>query len=183
MSDKSNVTAAKPKVGGAVYVAPVGTTLPTDTSTALNEAFKSLGYISDAGATNTNTPNVTTIRAWGGDEVLDISTEKSDQWQFNLIEVTNIEVLKLIYGSSNVSGTLDTGITINATNNELEEHAVVIDMILKGGTAKRVVLPAASVISVGTITYSDSAAVGYDTTLNCHPDANSRSHYEYIKAV
>ena len=38
-----NVTAGKPKKGGAVFRAPVGTALPTDTTTQLNEAFKALG--------------------------------------------------------------------------------------------------------------------------------------------
>ena len=46
MADAKNVTAAKPKVGGAVWRAPLGTTLPTDAKTALDKAFKSLGYIS-----------------------------------------------------------------------------------------------------------------------------------------
>lgn len=181
MSNKSNVSAAKPKVGGAVYIGPITATLPTSTDDTLT-GFSCLGYISDAGVTNDHTPNVTTIKAWGGDEVLDIASEKSDRWHFTLIEVTNVDVLKLIYGDDNVTGTLSTGITVAAVNNELSEHAVVIDMIMRDGTAKRVVMPAASVISVGTITYSDSAAVGYETTLNAHPDATSTTHYEYIKA-
>ena len=37
MPNVENVTTGKPKVGGAVYRAPVGTTLPTDATTALNE--------------------------------------------------------------------------------------------------------------------------------------------------
>ena len=40
MADVKNVTAAKPKVGGAVYSAPLGTELPKDATTPLNEAFK-----------------------------------------------------------------------------------------------------------------------------------------------
>ena len=43
--DAKNVTAAKPKVGGAVWRAPLGTALPTDAKTELDAAFKSLGYI------------------------------------------------------------------------------------------------------------------------------------------
>ena len=36
------VTAGKPKVGGAIWRAPVGTPIPSDAKTALNAAFKSL---------------------------------------------------------------------------------------------------------------------------------------------
>ena len=45
MQNAKNVTQAKPKVGGAVHYAPIGTTLPTDATTALDPTFKSLGYI------------------------------------------------------------------------------------------------------------------------------------------
>ena len=52
MTDTANVIVGKPKVGGAVWVAPVGTSLPTDATSVINTAFKSLGYISEDGVTN-----------------------------------------------------------------------------------------------------------------------------------
>ena len=63
MADVKNVTAAKPKVGGAVYSAPLGTTLPTDATTALNVAFKALGYISEDGLKNKNSPSSENVKA------------------------------------------------------------------------------------------------------------------------
>lgn len=45
----------------------------------------------------------------------------------------NVEVLKEVYGNDNVTGTAETGITIKANAKELEEHALVIDVVLKGG--------------------------------------------------
>ena len=41
-NNTANVAAGKPKVNGAIFVAPVGSTLPTDASTVLDEAFKNL---------------------------------------------------------------------------------------------------------------------------------------------
>lgn len=66
----ANVSAGKPAVGGAVSVAALGSTLPTDSTTALDAAFKSLGYCSEDGLTNSNSPESDQINAWGGDVVL-----------------------------------------------------------------------------------------------------------------
>jgi hypothetical protein len=176
----TNVTAGKPKIKGAVFVAPLGTTIPTDATCTLDNAFECCGYISDAGVVNTNTASTTAVKAWGGDTVFDIQTEKPDQWKLTFIEHKNIAVLKTVYGSENVTGDLDTGITITANSKDLDTQIFVIDMLLRDNTAKRVVLPAAKVTSVGDITYSDSAAVGYETTLGAYPDTDGNTHYEYI---
>ena len=57
-NNKDNVSTGKPKVGGAVFTAATGSTLPTDATTALDEAFKSLGYCSEDGVTNSVTLHV-----------------------------------------------------------------------------------------------------------------------------
>lgn len=58
MAQVENVTTAKPKIDGAIYSAPKGTPLPTDAKTALNVAFKPLGYISDDGLKNKTHQNL-----------------------------------------------------------------------------------------------------------------------------
>lgn len=179
--DAKNVSTAKPKVGGAIYSAPLGTALPKDAVTTLAVTFKSLGYISEDGMTNSNSPSSDNIKAWGGDTVANVQTEKEDTFSSTLIEATNVDVLKEVYGDSNVSGDLATGITIKANSTELQEHVIVVDMVLKGGILKRVVLPSAKVSEIGDITYGDSDAIGYETTWTAMPDTDGNTHYEYIQ--
>lgn len=181
MSNAQNVTVGKPKVGGAVFRAPLGTELPTDATTALNEAFKSLGYISDDGLTNENSPESDSIKAWGGDTVHNYQTEKPDTFKYKLIEALNVEVLKAVYGDKNVEGTLEAGITVKANSQEQQDCSWVVEMILNGDTLKRIVIPSAKVTEVEEIVYADEEVLGYGTTISATPDPNGNTHYEYIK--
>lgn len=176
----ANVSAGKPKVTGAIWTAPLGTDLPEDTSEAL-DGFACLGYCSDDGLTNSTNLESETIKAWGGDTVLTIQTSKEDTYGFKLIEVLNVDVLKFIYGDDNVSGSLSSGIVLKANNQELPERVIVIDMIMRDNTAKRVVIPSCKIKEIGDIVYSDSEAVGYEITVACTPDSDGNTHYEYIR--
>lgn len=178
----TNVSAGKPKVGGAINVADTSATLPTAVSTALT-GFTPLGYVSEDGLTNQNTIDSEDIKAWGGDTVLVIQTEKTDTFGLTLIEVLNVDVLKIVFGDDNVTGTLADGITVNVNATELPEKAWVIDMVMRGGALKRIVIPRAKVSEIGEVSYTDNEAVGYELTLTALPDANGNTHYEYIKAA
>ena len=155
MSTVSNVTAAKPRTGGAIYRAPLGTAIPTDATTALAEAFKALGYLSEDGLVNTNSPESDSVKAWGGDVVLAYQSEKADTFQFTPIEALNVDVLKAVYGDSNVSGTLADGLSITANADDQEEAVWVFDMIMRGGVLKRIVIPDGKISEIGDITYAD----------------------------
>lgn len=181
MNDANNVSVGKPKVGGAIFRAPLGTTLPEDAVTELDKAFKCLGYVSTDGLVNSNSSESSDIVAWGGDTVASPQGAKKDTLKYTLIEALNVEVLKAVYGDENVTGDLDTGITIKVNNTERESCSWVVEMILKGGVAKRIVVPNAAVISVGDVTYKDDTAIGYETTIAASPDKAGQYHYEYMK--
>lgn len=179
-NDTSNISVGKPKVGGAIFRAPKGTTLPTDAKTALDEAFNNVGYISEDGVTNSNSPTTESTKAWGGDVVENHQTEKPDTYKFTMLESLRVEVLKAVYGDKNVSGNLTSGITVKANSTVQALCAWVVDMILQGDVLKRIVIPAAKVTEVGDIVYQDGAPIGYEVTLTAEPGSDGDTHKEYI---
>lgn len=181
MPDVNNVSAAKPAKSGAIYRAPLGTTLPTGANAKLDNAFKALGYVSEDGVSNENSPSSDKAKAWGGDTVLNFFDEKPDTWKFELIEALNPEVLKTVYGDSHVTGdSLTTGLKVDATSEEYEYCIWVIDMILKGNIAKRVVIYNASITEVAEVAYKDNEAIGYKITISALPNTSGITHTEYI---
>jgi hypothetical protein len=180
MANSAYVSTGKPKVGGAIFRAPKGTTLPTDATSALDPAFKDIGFVSEDGVTNANSRESEDIKAWGGVTVLSSQTDVTDTWQAQFIESLNPEVLKMVFGENNVTGDLTTGITVTVNAEEALEAAYVFDMILKGGVLKRVVLPCAKMSELGETVYKDDEAIAYDVTLTALPDEKENMHYEYI---
>ena len=181
MPTVTNVSAATPGVSGAIYRAPTGTALPSDAVTALGGSYVELGYISEDGLVNTNSPETENIKDWGGTDVLNVLTEKTDEFQCTLIEVLNEDVLKAVYGASNVTGTLATGITVTANADEQEEAIWVVDMVMRNGVLKRIVIPNGKISELGDITYKRDEAVGYEITLTGLADSSGNTHYEYIE--
>lgn len=181
MSDQANVSAGKPKIGGAASRAAAGAALPTSADSTLDSAYTNLGYISEDGLKNSSDMSSESVRAWGGDVVLNTQTEKTDAFKFTLIESMNPDVLKTVYGSKKVSGTLDTGMTVSVGSGEAEESVWVVDMILKGGILKRVVIPHGTITAVEEINYSDDEPIGYGITVTAAADSNGNTHYEYFK--
>jgi len=180
----TDVTAGKPKVGGHVFRAPLGSTIPTDAVTALASAFIDMGYISEDGVTNSNTPESEIIKAWGGTPVLTVQTSKDDTFKLKFISAENVEVQKMVYGDENVDGTISgtNGLKVTANAKELEDYIYVIEMLANGNVAHRVVIPAAKPSEIGDIVYKDDEVVGYDVTLACSADEAGNTHYEYWKA-
>lgn len=183
MPDVKNVSTGKPKVKGAIFAAPIGTTLPTSALSPLDSAFKELGYTSDDGFTQNMTKESNDIKAWGGDVVLSPQTDYSDGMTMTLIEVLNTDTLKVVYGEDNVSGDLDSGIVVRANSNEAENYSWVVDILMTGNVIKRIVVPTAKLKEMSEINYKDDEAVGFECTFQAFPyaDYDGDTHREFIQ--
>lgn len=177
MGNVNNVTAGKPKTAGCCYCG--SGTAPTSTSTAIPTTMKNLGYLGDAGLTNSNSPTVEKVKAWGGDIVMVSSTERGDTFKFVLLETKNQDVQKAVYGDANVT-TVSNETKITAKNIVAKENVWVFDMITTDDKAHRIVVPKGVISGLEDIVYADNSAVGYGVTLDALPDANGVTHFEYF---
>ena len=179
----AKVTPGKPKVTGAIYTALVSAspTIPTDAVTDLS-GYECVGYISEDGVKRSKEISAETIKAWGGDTVLVTRTDNSTTFTFKMIEYLKDTVQKVAFGSSNVSGSLATGMIVkDVPSYSGEERVWVIDQIMTGNVKSRIVIPKGDITSIGEITYADSDATGIEVTVNAKPDSTGTAVYEYLK--
>lgn len=179
----TNVSTGKPNISGGVWVAPKGTTLPTDATTALGGSFVCLGYVSEDGLENSNEMDVSAIKAWGGLIVYRSLNELTDEFGLSLIESENVDVLKTVYGDSNVTVDADNNVTVKIKAEDPQEKVWVFELALRGGKAKRIVVPDGAITARDPITYNDSDPIAYKITVSAYPDGNGETHTEYIEGT
>lgn len=134
----AEVTVGSAKVTGAIFVAPQGTTLPTDATTALSSDFKLLGYTSDAGVTITESADTEDIRAWEGRaKVYTTTTEYTESVSFTPIQC-NAEVTTLTWGEAMVEvDAVDGSIHAKHHGGTLEPVVIVIETVPRAGIVRR----------------------------------------------
>lgn len=178
----TNVSTGKPNISGAVWVADKGTTLPTDATTALDTTkYTCLGYVSEDGLSNNNEMDVSEIKAWGGVTVYRSLTGLNDTFSLALIESENADVLKTVYGDTNVSVDGNNNITVNVVAEDPQEKVWIFDLSLRGGKSKRIVIEDGAITAREEITYNDSDAIAYGITVSAYPDSTGKTHKEYIE--
>lgn len=180
-NNSANVSAAKPKVGGAIWWAPAGSTVPTDAATALDAAFTTVGYVSTDGLSEKETRTYKKDLAWGGDTVASSQTEYAKAYTFKMIE-TNETTMKIRYGADNV--TAADGVVTQVKHNaaELPEGVWVVEMVIAGKIVRKV-MPKGKIEEIGDITYNDENLVAYEVTVGLLPDANGDYEIDYYAEV
>ena len=165
----SNVSVGKPQAAGGIWLAPAGSTLPVDATTALDAAFASAGYISDNGLVNDASIKSKDVQDWSGDTVLTVITSYSETFAFTFIE-TNPTTLKARFGDSNVTIDPTTGLAIVTHQKPSSTGLVyVFEIALTGDRVKRIVVPNATISDVDKVTYDSGDAIGYGVTLTANP--------------
>lgn len=181
-NDSKNITLGKPNPKGALYVAPVGTALPTDAITPLTSAFVNLGFLSDDGLTETTAEDGDDIKAWGGTNVMRTQSGFGVSFTGNLIETKRESVLAFIYGAENVVVGADGKITYKVKKDQLKRFVFVAETIQNnGGTPalkRQIVAEAQLTDRSGDHTYNDSDPLSFPFNITAYEHTDSASGWE-----
>lgn len=149
-------------VTGHLYKAPVGTTAPTDTSTALAAGWVELGY-TETGPSMTVDTTKEQFTPWQSQmPVRETVTGQMVTAKFNLWQ-RNADTLKLAWGGGTVTGTT-TRIFTPPAMGTVNEGAFVFE-IIDGTVVDRYVIPRASVTLDGDVAFAKDAVTGYGISL------------------
>nr|WP_274635532.1 hypothetical protein [Microbacterium bovistercoris] len=184
MTNKAaNAVVGKPAVAGGIFVAPLGTAIPTDETTALGAGFESVGYLTDAGFTRSRKPNTDKKKAWGGDPLVIINTGTDRTAKFGFAEYLNKKVQELVYGDAQVEETAATegaGRKLAIVDKEIAlPHKVWVIQMFSGPAVGRLIFPDAQISDFDDITYKDDDIAAFPVTLTQFADSTGAFSYEY----
>lgn len=163
---------------GGIAAGPVGTALPTDATTELDKALVRLGLVGEDGVTITRDRSTEDKRAWGGLIARTVQSEFSETATTSFLESDKAEVLKEVYGESNVTIAKDK-ITIKHNELTLDNRVFVFEM-KDGKKRRRIVLPNAQITGTDDVQYVHSELISYAVTITAYPDEAGNVAYEYI---
>lgn len=167
------------KATGAIWVAPEGTALPEDATTALGSAFKLLGFTSDAGVQISESVSTDTITAWEGrTTVYNPQTEYTESVSFTPIQC-NADVAELTWGSDWVEVDSQTG-AIHAKHHAgtLDPVVIAIETTPRSTIVKRYA-GTFQLTERGEITLDGTAVDGRALTFNAIADSDGVTMHEF----
>ena len=177
-NNTQNVSVGKGVVGGYLFSAPAGTTLPTDYSTALANTFSLLGFTSAAGVQIAETSTTQAIRAWEGRvEVYNVRSEYTESVSFMPIQC-NADVAKLTWGDDMVVVGTGGALTAKHHGAPLEPVVIVIETTPRDGIVKRYA-GTFQLVERGEQTLDGTQVDGRQLTFNAIGDANGVTMFEF----
>jgi hypothetical protein len=176
-----NVSSTKGVRGGYIFVAPTGTALPTDYSTALPTVYKCLGFISEDGYVETVDSDSEDLVDMNGDLMDSPQTSRVESAQLTLAEIKAM-TLKLMYGDENVTDKAGV-ITVKHNGNSNGTWVVVLDLLLKNNRKWRKVVPLFQCSELDDLTLAVGELAARALTAKYLTDGDGNTCYDYIQST
>lgn len=167
------IDATEVRVGitGELFSAPLGTTLPTDSTTALAAAYKGLGYVSDDGVTEAWDDSVDQITAWQNATVVRSATTQSIGTLALTLIQTRGNVLEAFHRGSQITQPTTGKFQLDVKPIVADPRVWVLEVV-DGTVHMRIVLGNAEITERGEVVYKNGEPIGYPITISCYPDTN-----------
>lgn len=165
-----------------MFVAPVGTALPTDNTMELNEAFMNMGYLGDDGIVFADSADTETYQDLNGDTIDTASGAVEKTATVTLREIKK-DTLAFVRGTANVTDS-NGMITANDTGQPDENWSVVFELLLKNGRKWRRVAESVKLGELGDLTIVYNELVGREVTVNVAKGSTTNAYYvDYIDST
>lgn len=169
------IKVSNPKVGGGVFRAPIGTTVPTSYDEALDAAFVALGYVGEDGVSKAEENESDDKIAWGGDAVTDLPGTHSVTYSGTFLESRNANLLKALRGDENVIVDETTGaITVKGNAKRPPRAVYVIDT-----DSVREVIPSGQIRISGDTVFVHNDTIEYPAEWKAYPNADGDKFFTY----
>ncbi|MBP2211084.1 hypothetical protein JOJ87_001428 [Rhodococcus ruber] len=150
--------------------------LPTDSSTALAAGFVPLGYVGEDGLQPGGERTLEEKRDWAGDVIANLQSGHSASFSFTLLGAFDPDVLKAVFGASNVTvtaATASTGRKISIVENGAElPYGIWAFEMVTGATTQRIIVPNGQIGTVEELPFVAGDLQGFNVTVNCYADAS-----------
>jgi hypothetical protein len=157
--------------GPGIYIAPVGTVPPADTTSDWADPWSILGYLSDDGPTVGQSTDSQDITPWQSvTPIRTVITSRGVTLQFVLWQL-NAQTLALYFDADPVEPAADGSLSMDIRSDSPQHrYAVGIDAA-DGERVLRIVFPRATLSDAGDMQIQRGAAVPLDCTLSALDDS------------
>ena len=181
-NNTANVSTGKGVAGGCMYVAPVGTTLPTGISSTLDQAFLNMGYLGDDGIVFADSSDVETYQDMNGDTI-DTGAGAVEKTATVTLREIKKDTLAFVRGSANVTD-VDGLITAKDTGPSDDNWSVVWELLLKNGRKWRRVAESVKLGELDDMTIVYNELVGRAVSVNVAKGTTTGAYYvDYIEST
>ncbi|UOW93677.1 major tail protein [Gordonia phage Wrigley] len=169
--------------GGVYFNAPVGTTVPTDSTTALNGAFADHGALAEDGLAVGITRSSSDIKDFDGGIFIDIQEEYNGTIKLTFLESDNINVIQTLFGDNKVEVTPATAtkgkeVTIHHSPDPLPIKSHVCQ-VKSGVKRKRYVIEKGRVAEIAEIKDQFKDVTRHEVTIKAFRNSAGNYMEEY----
>ena len=180
-NNQANVSSAKGVKGGYIFSAPLGTPLPTDIKTKLDQAFKCLGFLSEDGYVESVNEDADDINDMNGDVMDSTNSKRVESAQLTFAEI-KAATLKRQYGDANVTD--ENGlITVKHNADSHDVFAYVLDLVLKNNRRWRKVVPKGKSSELDDLAIASSELCQRALTMKYLTDEQGNTCYDYYEST